>query len=198
MAGQGWFKGAFTAVGDVAAAILGGVLGAKWSEKATGKEKAQAILEKGAEIVVPHLQPDREDVLKELDRLGLREILNLIEKTNLAGGIIRIRNTSGKVVERKAENWLINMLLKVEPRDRGAVFAKLNALLEDEGVAALIARLQVLDNDWYSQYPRMFAEAFADKASDAWQRVPSLDGALANAEPRLKKVEQWLNRKGVR
>lgn len=186
----------FTALGDVGAAILGGVLGARWSDKATGKEKAAELLKKGVEIAAPYLKPDREDILKELDRLGSlgQGILDLIEKANLTGGIIRIRDASGKVTARKTENWLMNMLLKVEPCDRQAFLARLNTFLEDKGAAALIARLETLDNDWYVQYPRMLAEIFTDKMPTKAQLVAA-DQKVADA---INGLCDWLAKKGVR
>ena len=193
MAEKGWLMGFLTTAGDVLATIGGAILGVKWGEKPTATRE---VLRKGADVAREYLTPDREDILKELDRLGdlAKPLRNFIDRTNMEGCIIRIRDAAGKVIERKAETWLINMLLKVEPRDRQAFLTNLTALYEDageNGPQALIARLKTLDNDWYVQYPRMVAEAFADKAKEVRQSMPS-DAEMAAKIRSFRKSQGWL------
>jgi len=140
-------EGAFLFASDVAAAFLGSEL----AEDKKGREGVGRELRKA-------LMPDREDVLKELERLGPdgEAILSLLEDANtLHGGVITVR-TKGGGTKRYTENWVINRLLAIEPKDRGWVFVRFNQLCRDDP-AAFLARLEILNNDWYTQYLRLIA-----------------------------------------
>jgi len=62
---------------------------------------------------------------------------------------------------RRTENWVINRILQVEPKDRQWLLAKWNRLCE-ESPGAFLAELSLLENDWFIQYPRLFWENLGD------------------------------------
>lgn len=126
-------------VGHFASDVLGGIVGARlggdWREKAT--EQATAELKR-------ILLPDREDVMKELLYLGdaAASLVALLRKANQTGFVTA---AAGK---RYSENWIVNMLLKIEPQDREWVYTILNAICEQDE-EEFFSHLEILHNDGF-------------------------------------------------
>jgi len=126
------------------------------------KETPKKLTEAAAQGLLRGLLPDREDVVKELERLGRdgEVILRLLEEANVEhGGVIEVSMPHGGT-KRYTENWVVNRLLDVKvKKDRDWTLSRLNRLCAGDR-AAFMARLELLHNDWYKQYPRLvFASA---------------------------------------
>ncbi len=160
-----WLEGVLVTVKDVGTAFVGSV----WAH---GREEV-------AKAAIRALMPDREDVLKDLNRYApeTRFIRRLLKRANvLHGGIITVNLPNGRRM-RRTENWVINRILQVEPKDRQWLLARWNRLCE-ENPAAFLAELSLLENNWYLQYPRLI---FGDTKD-----------ALARLDHSLGPVADWL------
>jgi hypothetical protein len=143
------------------------VLAAFWgSELAEDKKGREAVGRELRKALPP--PPDREDVFKELIRLGPegQAIRNLLEEANTRhGGIITIRLPDGREVHR-TENWVMSRLLEFEPRDRRSMFAILNQILEEDGgEAAFLASLELINNDRFAQWLRLLQTRAGNRAT---------------------------------
>lgn len=137
MAVPTWLSAIGHVISDVAGAIIGTRLGDGWKQRAA--EEAGAELKR-------ILLPDREDILKELLNLGdeAEELVRLLKEANRVGFIIE-QDT------RYTENWIINMLLKIEPQDRQWVYPLLDEICGLDR-AGFFTFLSILYNDGFLQW----------------------------------------------
>lgn len=160
-----------SALGHFGSDILGGIIGARLGESA-GRAQLGAEIKARLEKVL--VIPDREDVMKELLRLE-REgaaIVRLLNRANAARGIVKVGD------KYYTENFIISMLLKVEPQDREWVFSFLNGILErSEG--EFFTQLEILHNDGYLQYLLVIKSVVGEKAATA---ITRLTGTVTLAE----------------
>lgn len=132
-----------SAVGHFASDVIGAALGFQAVE--ARKKAAEAA---GAEIKRV-LMPDRAHIMQELLALGdeTEELVELLKKAE--EGFIKV----GK--KRYLENWIVSMLLKIEPRYRQPVFQQLNEVLRTKGEADFFTYLEILHNDGWAQYLKL-------------------------------------------
>lgn len=170
-----------SAIGHFFGDVLGGFIGARLvgdlREKAT---------EEAAKEVQRVLSPDREDVLKDLLRLGdeAAAILKLIGEANREGFVT--------VQERRyTENWIVNMLLKIEPKDRAWVYPILNAVLALNR-EEFFTLLEVLHNDGFLQWMQVLRAVVKEKLQPVTQQINTLAGQLETIRDQVK---AWAQRR---
>lgn len=173
-----------SAVGHFFSDVVGGAVGAMWAEGGLSRSAAaKAAGGKLAETVVASLTPDREDIMKALIfHLGEGDENAILSLLIEAQGQHCI--PMGHVFY--PENWIINMLLKIEERDRKWVFEILNEVCKRDR-KKFFALLEILHNDgvfqWFHILRRLAAQHidlavidayFAQKAQDLrdspWRR----------------------------
>lgn len=165
---KNWIQKAGVFARDIFVAFLGSEL----SEDKKPKTPQEMI----GLVLRDELLPDREDLFKELDRMGSdgAAIQALLDDANINhNGIVIVNLPNGRTI-RRTENWVVSRLLDVKKKkDREWTLARMSRLLEEHGDAAFIARLEILNNNWYAQYPRLFAEWVKDVTSDtSGQKMP--------------------------
>jgi hypothetical protein len=195
-----------SAIGHFASDVIGAMFGFQVAE----------IRKQGAEIagkeIKKALMPDRPHIMQELlapaDEVGdsTKELVELLLEAN-RDGFIEV----GK--RRYMENWIVNMLLKIEPRYRQPVFQQLNEVLKTKGREQFFAYLEVLHNDGLAQYLKWFQAEISEvagkakvklgkaaKDSNDWAAntaAPQVDKFLRRLE-KLDRKERRAERKGVR
>lgn len=153
MAVPTWLSAIGHVISDVAGAIIGTRLGDGWKQRAA--EEAGAELKR-------ILLPDREDILKELLNLGdeAEELVCLLKEANRTG-FITVQS------QRYTENWIVNMLLKVEAKDRLWVYPLLNDICrQDHG--EFFTLLEILHNDGFAQWLQVAKAVLGEKAGSAY------------------------------
>lgn len=189
-----------SAIGHFVSDVVGTVLGVQVVE--TRKKVAEAAGVKLKDV----LMPDRTHIMQELLALGddTKELVDLLKRAE--DGFIRV----GK--KRYLENWIINMLLKIEPKYRQPVFLQLNEVLETKGEAEFFTYLEILHNDGWAQYLKLFWIQISEAIIKVREKLPkervaealknsatATDQWAANkAAPAIERFNDWLDSKGVR
>lgn len=184
-----WWRRIVTIGGDAIAAITGGALGAKWAETNIKTE----ILKQAGNEVKQHFTPNREEVMKELLLLGEdgADIVTLLEEANQKR-FIKCRK------KRYPENWIINMLLKVKPKDRQWVYTLLNESCKNDR-CKFFTFLEILCNDGLTQYLHIAKEMAKDLLKN--KEVKNLRSMIAKPLKRIDReagrVAQGINQKNA-
>lgn len=176
-----------SAAGHLFSDILGGVIGAQVADL-----RGKATQEVAAEVRRVFL-PDREDVMKELLFLGdgARELIELLKKANRDGFV----TVHGK---RYTENWIVTMLLKIEPEDRQWVYSFLNEAYT-HGEEEFFTLLEILHNDGVFQWLQV-AKAVAGKKLRSAIAAADLGATELNVklQPTRDKLRARAEKKGWR
>lgn len=173
-----------SALGHFFGDVLGGVIGARLGG-ADWRQKAPEEVMKGFQRV---LILDRENVMKELLLLGDEgaELVALLREANRRG-FITVRGV------RYTENWIVNMLLKIEPQDRQWVYPLLNELcLPDR--EELFTFLEILYNDGWLQWLQVAKEIAAERLGPA---IRSAMGSARNLNTKLSPARGKLRRQAA-
>ncbi len=180
-----------SALGHFTSDVVGTMFGIQVAE--TRKKAAEVA---GTELKRA-LMPDREDVMKEILYLGdeAKALHELLVEANELGFVV----SEGK---RRAESWIVNMLLKVDPRDRSWVFRMLNEALAEQGRKEFFTHLETLHNDGWLQYLRLAKIVAGEKMGKVKAKLPKLgdvveqvDHWAANtAAPKVDKLLQRLEK----
>ncbi|OHA00637.1 MAG: hypothetical protein A3C11_01910 [Candidatus Sungbacteria bacterium RIFCSPHIGHO2_02_FULL_49_12] len=164
--------------GDVGAAILGGHLGARWSEmKDDAKEAAMEALKRALIL-------DREEVAKDLERYNCSKILALLVEMNQHGSRVRVGT------KRYWEHWTILMLQSVEPQDREWYYPLLDAEL-GKSREEFFARLGILHNDGWLQWLKENSFALGDILERAGVNQASWDQLKRDFAPIAHDLDNW-------
>ncbi len=177
-----WMKKIVTFGGDALATIFGGMLGAKWAETSIKTE----ILKQTGDGLKKHLTPNREEVMKELLRLGDdgTAIVELLQEANREKGFIKCGS------KRYPENWIVNMLLKIKLKDRQWEYALLNEMCKNDR-GEFFTLLEILCNDGLNQY----LSVVKDIAKDLLKRKKTKKSKSKNTKF-LKKADREAARIG--
>lgn len=185
-----------SALGHFASDVVGTMLGIQVTEE---RRKAAEIA--GTELKRV-LMPDREDVMKEILYLGdeAKSLFDLL--TEAEHGFIEMEG------KRYAENWIINMLLKVDAEDRGWVFRILNEVLEVQGREEFFTHLEILHNDGWLQYLKLVKAEVGEVIESVKEKLPgskelkrrlgSVDEALNDAILQFRAKQRWFKGRRTR
>lgn len=174
-----------SAVGHFLSDILGGVVGAQVADL-----RGKATQEVAAEVRRV-LLPDREDVMKELLLLGdgAKELIELLKKANRDGFV----PVHGK---RYTENWIVTMLLKIEPEDRQWVYLLLNEAYT-QGEEEFFTLLDILHNDGWFQWLQVVKAVMGKKFQSAITAA-SLGAMTLNLKPYADELAARAAEKGAK
>lgn len=174
MAAPTWLS----AVGHFVSDVAGAALGFQWAE--SRRQTAETVGKEVRRV----LMPDRKEIMREILYLGdkVKALFDLLVEAEESGFV----EVDGK---RKAENWIINMLLKVDTPDRGWVFRLLNEVLETQGRKEFFAHLNVLHNDGWLQYLKLVKAQFDEAIGRVKEKLPE----RKELKRKLKKADEALN-----
>lgn len=167
--------------GDVGAAILGGHLGAKWTEMKEDAKKAALESLKRALIL------DREEVAKDLERYNCTKILALLVDMNKNRGRIQVGTN------RYWEHWTIMMLQSVEPRDRNWYYPLLDTEL-DKSREEFFARLAILHNDGWLQWLKENSFVIGEILAQAGVNRVNWDQLKQSVTPLKGDFDSWAHK----
>lgn len=185
-----------SAIGHFFSDVLGGAVGAMWAEGGLSRSAAAKTAGgKLTEAVVANLMPDREDIMKAL-------IFHLGEgnENAILGLLIEAQEQHCILMAGHApypENWIINMLIKIEERDRKWVFEILNEVCKRDR-KRFFALLEILHNDgvfqWFHILHRVAAEHIDMAAINA--RLSQATTRIHNSEWR-QRLRKRAHRQGM-
>ena len=152
-----------SALGHFGSDILGGILGARLSEPDWKRQVAVKIGEHAGKVVLP----DREDIMKELLKLGEDSdaIIALLTEAR--------RNKFIQIGAKKyREGWIITTLLEVDPQDRRWVFEFLNSVCT-RSREDFFTLLEIINKDDWVQFMWMAGVYTKEGAlrSSAWVKA---------------------------
>jgi hypothetical protein len=175
----------FVSISDVGAAFIGGIFGSQihgGPERAERVGIAEAV---GAQVRRAIFPPDREDVMRELLNLGedAAAIMSLLREAN-EKGFVTVDN------QKYTENWIISMLLKVEPRYRTATFLLLNEKCE-ESRKEFFSYLQIEYSNGFAQMWAVLIDDFNEAARNAITMFrPRVERIRASIQALDNKIEE--------
>jgi len=171
---------------DTLAVMLGGILGSKLATKENRTIKDETIERAGVELKKV-LTPHREEVMKELLALGENGavIVKLLREANEKKFITT--TIQGESIKRYSENWIVNMLLKIDAEDRQWVYALLNDICERDR-NEFFTHLEILCNDGLVQWVHIFYATLKD-------HLPKWDEKLKPIADRLEKIADGIKKK---
>ena len=160
-----------SALGHFTSDVVGTMLGIQVAEtrgkaaEAAGKELRRVLM------------PDREDIMKEILYLGedAKNLHDLLVEAE--HGFVEVEG------KRYRENWIINMLLKVDSKDRGWVFRMLNEVLSQDR-KDFFTHLEILHNDGWLQYLRLAKIVVEEKMGEVKTKLPKFSDVV-------ERVDRW-------
>lgn len=157
--GTGWKEAAGHVFNEI---VIGGIVG-PWVRDKLGilfttpgapevtREEAAEARQRARERR-ERLERERSDLMRDLlwlkhrDKIDVDAIVDLLTELNQPPRFIRVFN------RRYTEEWLVQMLVKVEVGHRGWVYPVLNKVLKDGNRERFIALLETYDNDEWIQF----------------------------------------------